>query len=364
MSLEKKRDSMMLKIKFLIFLLTLFLTPLIHAADDDYMGKYLFQLLGTFAQRMEGELDLKCSGKSGDFKKKIEEIRMSFSVKRRATIEEARALQVYVMEKLIEAVNEDIELHPYFFEQPFTFKRVKISINFNEPQMYNYYDGTVTRVFNINDLPGAGENRNKIFYKAEDPFTDEIYSLLVESYEEAARLAKISQLKFPYTHPIKEQEVEIDRLFESLIMEFNKNHKLYIQCIGGKMDHGIEEVGAKLRFFEPVSIQKARNLEFLVINLLLSSINQNEILKKYLKEYPFPPNRLKISIQFKKKTGAPYYNGSIDEVKFDGNEFFYLSKPPDLKEGRWEAGKTHHEPSIYHQETYQEALKNISRKSL
>ena len=50
-----------------------------------------------------------------------------------------------------------------------------------------------------------------------------------------------------------------------------------------------------------------------------------------------------------------------DEVKFDGNEFAYLSKPPDLEEGRWKAGKIHHEPSVYHQETYQEALKNLSR---
>ena len=65
-----------------------------------------------------------------------------------------------------------------------------------------------------------------------------------------------------------------------------------------------------------------------------------------------------------KKTGAPYYNGSIDEVKFDGHEFAFLSKPPDPEEGRWRYGKTHHEPSVYHRETYQEALENVSKKNL
>ena len=268
------------------------------------------------------------------------------------------------MDNLIQTVNEDKELHPYFFEFPFTFKRIAITIDFNDSHFRPYYDGTVIRVYNINELAGVVENRNKIFYKAENPFTNKIYTLLNEPYEEAVRLAKTSQLKFPYIHPPKEQELEIDQLFESIMMEFYKKHELYVLCMGGKMVDGIEEIGAKLRFFEPVTIQEARNLEFFVINKLLTSINQNENLRKYLKEYPFPSDRLKISIEFKKKTGSPYYNGSIDEVKFDGNEFAYLSKPPDLKEGKWELGKTHHEPSIYHQETYQEALKNISRKNL
>ena len=295
--------------------------------------------------------------KIGGLKKKIEQIEIYFFARRRATIEEARALHVYVMEKLIQTVNEDKELNPYFFERPFTFKRIDISIDFKEPKFGNYFDGTVTRVLNINELAGAVENRNKIFYEAEDPFTGNIYDLLVEPYEDALRLTKTSPLKFPYIHTTTEKELEIDKLFDSTMMELYKKHGLCVEYLGGKMAKGIEEVGAKFRFYEPVTIEKARHLEFLVINQLLSSINQNEILRKYLREYPFPPNRVKISIEFKKKTGAPYYNGSIDEVKFDGNEFAYLSKPPDLEEGRWKAGKIHHEPSVYHQETYQEALK-------
>ncbi len=325
------------------------------------MGKYLFQFLENFTHQMELDLNLKCGGKSGDLKEKIKQIDVYFSAKRRATIEEARALHIYVMEKLIQTINEDKELHPYFFERPLTFKRIGIDIDFNEPQLGNYYDGTVTCVRNINDLAGVIENRNKIFYRAKDPFTGNIYDLLTEPYEDALRLTKTSPLKFPYNHTTTQQESEIDQLFESIMMSLYKEHGLYVVYLGGKMTKGIEEIGAKLRFYEPVTIEKARHLEFLVINQLLSSVNQNEILRKYLREYPFPPNRVKISIEFKKKTGAPYYNGSIDEVKFDGNEFAYLSKPPDLEEGRWRAGKIHHEPSIYHQETYQEALKNPSR---
>ncbi|MBA2369877.1 MAG: hypothetical protein H0V82_12800 [Candidatus Protochlamydia sp.] len=343
----------MLKIKLLIVWLTLFQIHFLTA--DERIVQYLFQFLDDFAQNIEKELDIQCSGKWGDLKINIEQVNVSFYTQRRATIEEARALQVYLMDKLVQKINDDEELQPYFFEKPFTFKRVDISIDFNDPYNRSYYDGTVTRVRNINDLAGVVENRNKIFYKADDPFTNKIYNLLVEPYEEAVRLAEIAQLKFPYVHPIKEQEVEIDRLFEVLTIDLYKKHKLYVQLLGGKMTQGIEEIGARLRFFKPVTIQEARNLEFLVINRLLSLVNENEILKKHLKEHPFSSNRLKISIEFLKKTGAPYYNGSIDEVKFNGSEFAYLSKPPDLKEGRWEAGKIHHEPSVYHQETYEEA---------
>ncbi|MBA2369878.1 MAG: hypothetical protein H0V82_12805 [Candidatus Protochlamydia sp.] len=343
----------MLKIKLLIVWLTLFQIHFLTA--DERIVQYLFQFLENFAHDIEKELNLQCSGKSGRLKNKIEETKISFYTQRRATIEEARALQVYVMEKLVQKINDDKQLHPYFFEEPFTFKRVDISIDFNDPYNRSYYDGTVTQVQNINELARNIENRNKIFYSAKNPFTKEIYDLLIEPYEEAVRLAEITQLKFPYVHPIKEQEVEFDRMFEALTIDLYKKHKLYVRFIGGKMTKGIEEIGARLRFFKPVTIQEARNLEFLVINRLLSLVNENEILRKHLKEHPFSSNRLKISIEFLKKTGAPYYNGSIDEVKFNGSEFAYLSKPPDLKEGRWEAGKIHYEPSIYHQETYEEA---------
>ena len=296
----------MLRVRFLIFLFILFLR---HVDAEENMGKYLFQFLENFTHQIEIDLNLKCCGKSGDLKKKIVEIRIHLSARRRATIEEARGLHVYVMEKLIQTINEDKELTPYFFEDPFTFKRIEITIDFNEPKFGIYYDGTVTRVRNNNDL--ALGNQNKIFYSAEDPFTDNIYKLLVEPYEEAVRLTKTSPLKFPYIHRTTEQELEIDRIFEFTVVELNKQHGLYVINIGGKMTKGIEEIGAKLRFFEPVTIEKARHLEFLVINQLLNSFNQNEILRKYLREYPFPPNRVKISIEFKKKTGAPYYNGSI-----------------------------------------------------
>ena len=66
--LENSRGFIMPKVRFLILLFALFLTPFIHA--DDYMGKYLFQFLGTFAQKMEKELDLYCELKSGRFKRK------------------------------------------------------------------------------------------------------------------------------------------------------------------------------------------------------------------------------------------------------------------------------------------------------
>ena len=80
----------MLKVRFLILLFALFLTPFIHA--HDYMGKYLFQFLETFANKMEKELDLECNGKSGGLKGKIERIDITFSARRRATIEEGKGL--------------------------------------------------------------------------------------------------------------------------------------------------------------------------------------------------------------------------------------------------------------------------------
>jgi len=163
---------------------------------------YVNEIREAFAAQILNDQHLICVGDSGKMHEKVEEMGLQFKANRRATVEEARALQLHVMNKLVEAVNTHPKLQPFLAERPFTHKHVTISISF-EDSNGSHADG-IAWIHNIPDSAGAVENRNKLFYYTLDPYTGKLTDLFDEPYDKAFELVQASlPMKLEKSYPFK-----------------------------------------------------------------------------------------------------------------------------------------------------------------
>ena len=320
----------------------------------EYIG-YVNEIRQAFAKEMIKELDLVPAGHSGMMHEKVEELGIEFNANRRATVEEARALQLFVMEKFVQAINGHEKIQPFLEERPFTYKRIMITIEFQGPNG-SYADGSVDRIYNIPDF-AVIENRNNLFYYSDDPFTWQSNSFLQEPYEEAVKLAKATPPQNLFFH----QNTPMEEAFDQTLSSFSEEmlNKYYLKCrsIGGKMAHSIEDIGASFVLTQRATQEEARALELFVTERLVQVINEN--LKPYLSEYPFPTHRVKLRISFTDRRHFPYSDGSMERIVLEGDEITYFKEPPFIK------GKSYPlKNPAFAKESYQEAMRIVENKPL
>lgn len=355
---------MMQKVRFfLIIFLVIFIKNETHAKNIKRAAyeDYLIQITQNFSKQIKDELNLEFSGKGFNIKDKIEEFEMQFRSNRRATLEEARTLQLLVMNKFVQAINNHKGLQPYLAEIPFNYKRVQISINFDGP-FGSYFDGTVARVYNLMNSASIIQSKNNFFYYTVDPITESSILLLKEPYEEAVKLVQATPIKNPRVHETTELEVLSDHIFQKFGTELGEENGLYLSTVGSNLTNGIEKIAAKFIFFSPVTIDQARTLGLIAVYKILSTVNHDPRLKPYLKPYPFPTSGLNICIEFRKSSNSTwgyssYNDGSMDSVEIKDDVISYYRTPP-IKE---DAGIIPMYPPLFAKETYQEALKAVPK---
>lgn len=141
--------------------------------------KYYKEIVGDFAQKTKTSYNLRCIAEGGQMPYDVEKVELGFISYQRASIEEARKLEVLVSEDLARAINAHQKIRPYLREYPFPASRTNISISFNKPDNRQYTDGSVALIFHV---------RDKVFYCAEDPETGKYIDIHEESYDEARRI--------------------------------------------------------------------------------------------------------------------------------------------------------------------------------
>lgn len=325
-----------------------------HSPYEEY-GSYLEEIRETFGRKMFEEFSLIPQGGSGKMHEKVEVIGMGFTAHRRATIEEARALQLILMNRFVQEVNRHEKIQPFLEINPITYKRICIEISYTGRNGI-YSDGSVERTYNVDDTAGAVENRNRLFYFANDPFTNKSYDLFEESYEEAIKLANTLNFN-PYAHETSVLEFNIDQMFSSFVQKMRQKHHLEKLSIGGKINPNIEEIGARFTLVKKTTQEEARAVLLTVVDKLLQTINTDDHLRNYLVEYPFPLDRLKIGINFTKKNYHSYWDGSsMESVTLVENEITYYQNPS--ADALWGPLAT----PIFAKESYQEALKIVDAR--
>lgn len=342
------------KIIFIFTLLVIKLSAQLY--EDNSYQDYVLEIERSFAEKMKKEYDLFWTGTSGTQRGRVEEMGMSFLAKRKATLEEARALLLMVNAKFVKAINAHEEIQFYLIKRPFTYKLTTISINFEGPNGRNS-DGSITYAFNVSDN-ALTSSRNHIVYYAHDPFKDELIEQHEEPYTEAIKLYKASKIN-PSIHKENEYEAEIDALLASFTENIINQYPFERVSIGGKLTNGIEEIGAKFRVYQFVTLEDARQLIVDVVEKLLRDINSNEKIRPYLKQFPFPASLIKLNLAFKEPKYHPFPDISIMNVILDENKITYVQKiilPQE--EGKVFRDTTE---NILAEESYPEALEIVEK---
>lgn len=316
---------------------------------QEYIG-YVNEIKEAFGREMFKEFHLVPQGDFGQMHEKVEVMGMKFLAHRRATIEEARALQLFVMDRFVKAINAHEKIQPFLEERPFTYKRIQVGISFSGLNGL-YSDGTVERISSVHDLAGAEENRNCLFYDAYDPFNCDSVEIHRESYDEALKLVSANRDVNPYVHHTTPKEEAFDQMVFSLKKAMMKKYQLESLSIGGKIDPTIEEVSVKFRMVKRNTQEEARKILLKVADEFIQTVNNDEQIRNYLAEFPFPTSRLKIRISFVKRDHFTYYDGSLESVTLNGDEVIYFqNSPPDSL--TWPV-----ETPVFAKESYQEAVR-------
>ncbi|MBA2369613.1 MAG: hypothetical protein H0V82_11400 [Candidatus Protochlamydia sp.] len=301
---------------------------------------YVYEIERSFAEQMFTEFGLQLSGSQNRMHEKVDELGLKFLTYRRATIMEARALHLLVMEKFVHAVNSHEKIQPYLASQPFSFKQATILINFEGIQG-RYSDASITYMFNVPDL-ASSPSRNHILYFSHDPFKNKLIGILSEPYEEAIMLNATSPID-PNVHQGNEYEEEMDRMLAAFSKESNEKYGLSVWHIGGNWQHGIEDIGATIKLNHFANRAEARQLLIEVSEKLLSVINCNEKVRPYLKAYPFPASLLKLAFHFEDTSANPLPDVRLEKMTLENKVITYIqetilpiAKGEDLSDSEYE----------------------------
>lgn len=289
---------------------------------DEYI-RYVNEVYEAVSEEMFKQMGLVCEGDKGQMHDKVEQMGLRFRAHRHATIEEARAMHVFVLEKLVDAINAHERLQPFLEERPFTYKRVSVQISFKglgEP----CFEGHVAWLFNVANL---AEHHNRLCYYSIDSFKGESSDLFEEPYKTAIELAKA----FPPERLALHETQSVEEITSHVLSAFNrkmkKEYRLLSLSIGGKLTDTVDQIGANFQLAKHATQEEARQWILVITDELIGELNNNELLRPYLKEHPFPIERIKMRISFTKPNGYRYSDGSIERVAIEGNEVSYFGEP-------------------------------------
>ncbi len=149
--------------------------------------RYVSELIRSFTKEMKEEMGLICSSSGGGMPHDVESISLGFIAYQKATIDEARKLEVTIIEKFLKKINGYKKIRPFLREYPFSAKRAEIAISFrNKKDDSSNTDGSVARVF---------QTRNIVYYRADDPITDKFVPLFDEPYPEALKTVQAAAIQ-------------------------------------------------------------------------------------------------------------------------------------------------------------------------
>ncbi len=148
--------------------------------------KYAKEIINPFIEDCEKKYQLDCIGTGGKFSQNVAEIEISFIAYRKGSIEEARTLEVTMVEKILGQINAHEKIRPFLNNYPFKPKNIDISIAFHKEDNSRYTDKSVSFIFLSHD---------KLFYSSEDPKTGKLVDIMEEPYEEALKIVNKSSSK-------------------------------------------------------------------------------------------------------------------------------------------------------------------------
>lgn len=133
-----------------------------------------------------------------------------------------------------------------------------------------------------------------------------------------------------------------------LKQEVEKEYNVHCCAVGGSMPYDIMEIDVWFQTMQPASVELARELIVNINKKFYRIINSDENIRPFLREYPFPIERLDILIQFDEFVKNTVSNNQIKCVSHTNGNISYLQDD-----------ETGHKYVAFYKESYGEALKIV-----
>jgi len=80
--------------------------------------------------------------------------------------------------------------------------------------------------------------------------------------------------------------------------EMKKEYGLHCCSSGGAMPHDVQEISVGFQIRKKPTLEEAREMEVTAVKKLLHLVNNHKKIRPFLREYPFGPDRVGVSITF------------------------------------------------------------------
>lgn len=100
-----------------------------------------------------------------------------------------------------------------------------------------------------------------------------------------------------YEAPLYERYA--DEVTNAFLKEVYNKYGFECEATGGRMPHDVEEISVSLCANQTATVEQARELEIKLTERFAQIINAHEKIRPFLREYPFPSNRARVTISFR-----------------------------------------------------------------
>lgn len=370
-------------LKYCVFIVLIIASHLSFADEEIPSEEYLSHMqefLSSFKKQMQGELNLNVDERDNpyfDLKWGI-----SVNASRQATIAEARAIILAVIDKLSAAVKDNPYLSSYFTNELLMPGLFKVSVVFYKLNYQSHCDGTVefvntlsyeerykhhTAYVDLHQDPKLIYVASNFFY-AQPKMEEERFIHYEELYSEAIHLNAELCIN-PAIHQSSVLESKLEQVLTRISNKMIKEQDLAFEFKGwmviGEDDSKMTELRGRFQYQHPVSLKTSRKLMLNTIEQLLDAINSSEELRPYLQEYPFPSSRLKLHMFFRWSNpgsllespfAEPYENGDVDSIAFSKDTLTYFRY---LHNSLKRYKRPPFDVEVYTKETYPEAKASV-----
>jgi len=117
----------------------------------------------------------------------------------------------------------------------------------------------------------------------------------------------------------------VKEITNSFVNEMESEYGFHCIGGGGSMPKDVEKIQVIFITHQKSTIKDAREIEIKAITKLLDKINAHEKIRPFLREFPFGPSRVGVSISFQDKEDHYYLENSVAYVFLAKSKIFYCS---------------------------------------
>lgn len=163
-------------------LLLLFLCSLSGCEEESVYIKYIDHIVVDYTRYLQAkEPTLRILDIGGRYISDVEQIDVSYEIKKNMNFVESRRFYVMHSQRFLETINSDKKIRPYLRNYPATIENIELSFKFI---------GSDNECVNSPHIAQISVSNGKLFYSIYNQEADQLETFYVEPYEEAVRMIK------------------------------------------------------------------------------------------------------------------------------------------------------------------------------